>query len=299
MQPYFFENVYQQALPSQSQTLADKPTVPPVGFMHDPYQNNSMRPRPPALQTQNLVKVNEHPSESPYSRPHSSIDSPCTQLSTPMTPAKSLFYMNGSAADSLTSFSPSSNTSGESASPERASPVTDNAPLDEAASSTSLTDHSGNTTERKKRNSRRMWTHSLEKYIFTPHEIATLGTPHRRTIYSASLEAHIDRLHSQLLGIDLFPVDVKDLEVYRGLNCKIAKGMVAGLQHDFVRVRTQLLEIERAMNNAREIAAMRANHERIRAQSQGQGETYGLGLSSNFSRGASHSNNQPRAHDSN
>ena len=52
---------------------------------------------------------------------------------------------------------------------------------------------------------------------------ATLGTPHRRTIYSASLEAHIDRLHSQLLGYDLFPVNVEDLSMYKGLNCKIAK----------------------------------------------------------------------------
>lgn len=28
---------------------------------------------------------------------------------------------------------------------------------------------------------------------------STLGAPHRRTIYLASLEAHIDKLHAQLL----------------------------------------------------------------------------------------------------
>ncbi|EGN99388.1 hypothetical protein SERLA73DRAFT_18705, partial [Serpula lacrymans var. lacrymans S7.3] len=46
---------------------------------------------------------------------------------------------------------------------------------------------------------RKIWNHVLEKSLFSPHELSTLGAPHRRTIYIASLEAHIDRLHSQLL----------------------------------------------------------------------------------------------------
>jgi len=63
---------------------------------------------------------------------------------------------------------------------------------------------------------RRIWNHALEKFIFNPYELyampvlrqkllniqldrSTLGAPHRRTIYLASLEAHIDKLHAQLL----------------------------------------------------------------------------------------------------
>lgn len=50
-----------------------------------------------------------------------------------------------------------------------------------------------------------------------------MGAPHRRTIYTASLEAHIDRLHAQLLAIGLYPIPFSDLEPYRGLNIKTAK----------------------------------------------------------------------------
>lgn len=38
-----------------------------------------------------------------------------------------------------------------------------------------------------------------------------------------SLEAHIDRLHSQLLGLNLYPIPIEDLRPYKGLNCKTAK----------------------------------------------------------------------------
>ena len=50
-----------------------------------------------------------------------------------------------------------------------------------------------------------------------------MGAPHRRTIYLASLEAHIDRLHEQLLSYSLAPVPFEKLEPYRGLNAKTAK----------------------------------------------------------------------------
>jgi hypothetical protein len=50
-----------------------------------------------------------------------------------------------------------------------------------------------------------------------------MGAPHRRTIYIATLEAHIDRLHSQLLAIGLYPVPFERLEPFKGLNCKTAK----------------------------------------------------------------------------
>ncbi len=92
---------------------------------------------------------------------------------------------------------------------------------------------------------RKMWNHTLEKLVFTPQEMyvhssiprpvrimtfrfplshrSTMGAPHRRTIYTASLEAHIDRLHDQLLSCSLAPVPFEKLEPYRGLNAKTAK----------------------------------------------------------------------------
>jgi hypothetical protein len=64
---------------------------------------------------------------------------------------------------------------------------------------------------------RKIWNHALEKSLFSPYELyvdssvqgslfifmanrSALGAPHRRTIYMSSLEAHIDRLHTQLLA---------------------------------------------------------------------------------------------------
>lgn len=95
-----------------------------------------------------------------------------------------------------------------------------------------------------------------------------MGAPHRRTIYTASLEAHIDRLHAQLLGYALFPVPFEKLESFRGLNTKTAKvgnrvrhayairdsclhycaqSMVAGLHRDANELRMKRLELERAV----------------------------------------------------
>jgi len=93
-----------------------------------------------------------------------------------------------------------------------------------------------------------------------------MGAPHRRTIYISSLEAHIDRLHNQLLGIGLYPIPFERLEPYRGLNSKTAKvsmpfnpfpfsthrfhfmkSMVAGLQHDATHTKLKLLELERSV----------------------------------------------------
>ncbi|EPT03951.1 hypothetical protein FOMPIDRAFT_1114501 [Fomitopsis schrenkii] len=94
---------------------------------------------------------------------------------------------------------------------------------------------------------RKMWNHAHEKSLFTPQEISTMGAPHRRTIYTASLEAHIDRLHAQLLGYALFPVPFEKLESFRGLNTKTAKSMVAGLHRDANELRMKRLELERAV----------------------------------------------------
>ncbi|KAI8980658.1 hypothetical protein BD414DRAFT_492884 [Trametes punicea] len=99
---------------------------------------------------------------------------------------------------------------------------------------------------------RKMWNHALEKMLFTPQEISTMGAPHRRTIYTASLEAHVDRLHEQLLGLSLFPVPFEKLEPYRGLNSKTAKSMVSGLHHDAAELKLKILELERANRDLEE-----------------------------------------------
>lgn len=100
-----------------------------------------------------------------------------------------------------------------------------------------------NITKPARKGHRRIWNHALEKYLFTPEELsvpiryqlvygsltdeplsrATLGAPHRRTIYLASLEAHIDRLHMQLIEVGLYPVPMEALHPFKGLNCKTAK----------------------------------------------------------------------------
>ncbi|TFK77038.1 hypothetical protein BDN72DRAFT_830206 [Pluteus cervinus] len=96
---------------------------------------------------------------------------------------------------------------------------------------------------------RRIWNHALEKSIFTPYELSTVGAPHRRTIYMASLEAYVDILHEQLLSLGFWPVAWDELDPFRGLNSKTAKSMVAGLQHDASLARLKLLELERANEN--------------------------------------------------
>lgn len=50
-----------------------------------------------------------------------------------------------------------------------------------------------------------------------------MGAPNRRSIYVASLEAHVDNLHAQLLTLGLYPVPFEKLEPYKGLNSKTAK----------------------------------------------------------------------------
>ncbi|KAG6878382.1 hypothetical protein C0993_007564 [Termitomyces sp. T159_Od127] len=93
---------------------------------------------------------------------------------------------------------------------------------------------------------RKIWNHALEKSLFTPYEISTIGAPQRRTIYIASLEAHIDKLHAQLLEIGYWPVPMEELKPYHGLNSKTAKSIVSGLQHDASVARLKMLELERA-----------------------------------------------------
>ncbi|KAI0002019.1 hypothetical protein BJV77DRAFT_970726 [Russula vinacea] len=106
---------------------------------------------------------------------------------------------------------------------------------------------------------RKIWNHALEKSVFSAHEIDD-GSPHRRTIYIATLEAHIDCLHAQLLAIGLYPVPFDRLEPFKGLNCKTAKSMVAGLQHDASHVKMKLLELERANHGLRNILKTRNGH---------------------------------------
>ncbi|TEB34947.1 hypothetical protein FA13DRAFT_1772193 [Coprinellus micaceus] len=100
---------------------------------------------------------------------------------------------------------------------------------------------------------RKIWNHALEKHIFSPYEISTLGAPHRRAIYTASLEAHIDDLHAQLLGFGFYPVPFNELDPYKGLNSKTAKSMVASLQHDASVSDLKLLELNRAIKELQDI----------------------------------------------
>ncbi|KIK05043.1 hypothetical protein K443DRAFT_92069 [Laccaria amethystina LaAM-08-1] len=94
---------------------------------------------------------------------------------------------------------------------------------------------------------RKIWNHVLEKSVFTPFEISTLGAQQRRGVYIGSLEAHIDTLHAQLLEIGFYPVPFHDLDPFKGLNSKTAKSMVAGLQHDASLSKLKLLELERSV----------------------------------------------------
>ncbi|KAJ7783860.1 hypothetical protein DFH07DRAFT_727693 [Mycena maculata] len=94
----------------------------------------------------------------------------------------------------------------------------------------------------KRKPPRKVWHHALEKPLFTMLELTTLGTPQRRPIYQASLEAHIDSL-----GPDFFPVDLKELEPLKGLHAKTCKGMVVGLHHDIWEAHERLLELQRTV----------------------------------------------------
>ncbi|KAI0055460.1 hypothetical protein BV25DRAFT_1778195, partial [Artomyces pyxidatus] len=93
---------------------------------------------------------------------------------------------------------------------------------------------------------RRAWNHTFEKSIFTVHEIVTLDAPRRRSIYTATLEAHVDRLHTQMLDAGYYPIPFEKLEPFTGMNYKTSKSMVAGLQHDADHCKIRLLELLRA-----------------------------------------------------
>lgn len=102
---------------------------------------------------------------------------------------------------------------------------------------------------------RKIWNHALEKFIFNAYELSALGAPQRRTIYMASLEAHIDRLHTQLQNLGFTPVLDSELEPFKGLNSKTAKSMVAGLQHDASASKLKLLELQRANADLQKVLA--------------------------------------------
>ncbi|KAF9014421.1 hypothetical protein BDZ89DRAFT_962857, partial [Hymenopellis radicata] len=96
---------------------------------------------------------------------------------------------------------------------------------------------------------RKIWNHALEKSVFNALELSTLGAPQRRTIYIASLEAHIEQLHTQLLSLGYWPVAFEDLDPFKGLNSKTAKSMVSGLQYDTSQINLKLLEMESAASH--------------------------------------------------
>lgn len=96
---------------------------------------------------------------------------------------------------------------------------------------------------------RRIWNHALEKSVFSPLQLSTVGAQDRRPIYVASLEAHIDRLHAQLKALACYPVRDDQLAPYIGLHSKVAKSMVSSLQHDISQTNLKLLELERAVSS--------------------------------------------------
>ncbi|KAF8898674.1 hypothetical protein BD779DRAFT_1666474 [Infundibulicybe gibba] len=95
---------------------------------------------------------------------------------------------------------------------------------------------------------RRIWNHTLEKFIFSPYELSTVGASKRRPTYIASLEAHVDRLHDQMFAVVNYP---PELESLRGTHTKTVKSMISGLQHDASVARLKLLELERANEGLR------------------------------------------------
>ncbi|KAJ7786392.1 hypothetical protein B0H16DRAFT_29595 [Mycena metata] len=91
-----------------------------------------------------------------------------------------------------------------------------------------------------------VWTHALEKPLFSGLELTTLGVTQRRPIYVASLEAHIDRMHTQLLSLGsvYYPVVLPELDSFIGLSSTRAKGMIAVLQNDLAFARERLLHLQ-------------------------------------------------------
>ncbi|KAI0313912.1 hypothetical protein OF83DRAFT_1045738, partial [Amylostereum chailletii] len=94
---------------------------------------------------------------------------------------------------------------------------------------------------------RKVWHHAFEQHIFSAQEISSVKTPLRREIYVACLEAHVDVLHAQLIDNQLYLVDLESLDSLRGLNCKIAKSIVASLQHDVAQICIKLVVTDRSI----------------------------------------------------
>ena len=96
---------------------------------------------------------------------------------------------------------------------------------------------------------------------------STLGSPHRRTIYTASLQAHVEHLHTQLLSMGLYPVPLEKLERHHGLNSMTAKvrvptssmkiylnvrtlrqSMATALQQDASHAKLKISELEQSVS---------------------------------------------------
>jgi hypothetical protein len=84
----------------------------------------------------------------------------------------------------------------------------------------------------------------------------------RRPTYVASLEAHIDGLHAQLIGLGLYPVPYAQLGPFKGLHATAARSIIAGLQHDGEELRAKLGEVERAVSPKVPICTTRVSTER-------------------------------------
>lgn len=127
-------------------------------------------------------------------------------------------------------------------------------------------------TRRESTKRRKIWNHAHEKALFTPQEISTIGAPQRRTTYTASLEAHVDRLHEQLMRLSLYPVPYESINPFCGLNCKTAKSMVAGLHQDAADLKLKRLELSRASQALRDMLYSQNsnNHTMLPMHAQGR-----------------------------
>jgi len=98
---------------------------------------------------------------------------------------------------------------------------------------------------------RKVWDHLLEKRIFSAEELSKVKAQDRRRVYIASLEAHVDCMHSQLLANSLYPVPFERLDDMSGLHSKTAMAMISGVLHDTQEMKLKLLELERTNRSLR------------------------------------------------
>ncbi|KAJ3927022.1 MAG: hypothetical protein NXY57DRAFT_664799 [Lentinula lateritia] len=93
---------------------------------------------------------------------------------------------------------------------------------------------------------RRQWHHVFDRSLFNALEFSNTSARLRRTIYLASLEAHVDGLHAQLSSLGYPLVSPEPMEAHKDLHGKTAKKLIVRLQYNTSRTTLRLLELQRA-----------------------------------------------------